>query len=410
MQNQTIENRSVPLYDFHMWIKREIKENLRKIASQRPVVLITGSRQTGKTSILCRTFPQYRYVSLDLPHVAEEAEYAGEGFLQRYPPPVIFDEIQYAPRLFRYIKHAVDQQRSNNGQYLLTGSQQFGLMQGITESLAGRIAVLQCMPLSSRELARARRKTWGRTDLLWQVATGSYPEIHASELDPYRFYADYVATYLQRDLRQISAIKNLRAFNTFMRLCAVRCSQLFSHTRLASEVGVSVSTIRSWVSALEASHLIYLLRPYHGNLGKRFVQSPKLYFCDTGLACFLAGIHSVNELQDSPLLGCMFETHVFNQIVCHLVNQGRVPQVYFYRDYQGHEVDFVVPMGNKLALLECKTASIPKMTSGLHTLTQLLDKKKSAVRAIITPQRSHRPLPDHSGVMVDNCVDLHALQ
>ncbi|MEM7495821.1 MAG: ATP-binding protein [Myxococcota bacterium] len=392
-----------------MWITRDIAACLRQVVATRPAVLLTGSRQTGKTSVLRKTFPRYRYVSLDLPHVAEEAEHAGEGFLQRHPPPVIFDEIQYAPRLLRYIKHAVDQQRDKNGRYLLTGSQQFGVMQGVTESLAGRVAILQCMPLSSRELARARKKTWGRADVLRQVVVGSYPEVHAGGLDPYRFYADYVATYLQRDLRQIAGVKNLRTFDTFMRLCAVRCGQLLSYTSLAGDVGISVDSIRSWLSALQAGHLIYLLRPYHNNLGKRLVKSPKLYFCDTGLACFLAGIHSVNELQDSPLLGSMFETHVLNQIVCHLVNQGRLPHVFFYRDYQGREVDFVVPMGNKPALLECKTASMPKIPSGLRVLAKQLGKRKIAARAIITPQRSHRPLPDHPDVMVDNCVDLHAL-
>jgi len=392
-----------------MWIQREIQPIIEEAASQRPAVLLTGCRQAGKTSLLERTFPGHNYVSLDLPATAEMAENAGERFLSRHEPPVIIDEVQYAPNLFRYIKHAIDGTRDLNGRFLLTGSQKFRLMQDISESLAGRVSIIELNSLSLSEIEKWSRKKVEGEYFLELMLKGGYPELHAKGMRPERFYSDYVATYLERDVRQAIHVRNLRDFDRFLRLCALRTGQLLSMNSLASDVGVSPNTIRAWLSVLEASGVIHILEPYFGNLNKRLIKTPKLYFLDTGLCCYLAGLNSAGDLENSALLGQIFETQVLCQIVRWHANRGKRLNMYFYRDQYGHEVDFILPQGKKFRLFECKWSDSPSLrVKGFKEMEKAAGAENIIKRSIITPVRGYR----HSAqddVSVEDCVQLHSL-
>jgi predicted AAA+ superfamily ATPase len=387
-----------------VWIERSIAPLLRAEAARRPAVLLTGVRQAGKTSLLERTFPEHGYVSLDLPAVAEQAESSGAQFLEDHPPPVIVDEIQYAPKLLRYLKAAIDGRRGVKGLFLLTGSQKLALMAGVSESLAGRIAIVELHTLSLAEIEASRRAPLDRAAILRAMLAGGYPEVVAGSLDPARYFSDYLATYLERDVRQALRVKSLRDFDRFLRLCALRTGQLASSSSIAADVGVSPNTIRSWLSVLEASNVVLLLEPYHRNLGKRVIKTPKLYFLDTGLACFLAGIRDEASLAGSGLLGALFETLVLGQIVRHFANRGGRPDVFFFRDYLGNEVDFVVPAGKRLRLIECKWAETPSTRNrGFAEVERLVGARAVASRTIVTPERGRRTV---GGVDIEGCVDL----
>jgi len=388
-----------------VWIDRDLRPVLATLAAQRPAVLLTGARQAGKTSLLERAFPDHRYVSLDLPSVAEEAEQDGSAFLARHSTPLIIDEVQYAPRIFRYLKSAIDEQRDRNGQYLLTGSQKFSLMQGVTESLAGRVAIVELHSLALTEIERATGEAAdGRTFWRW-LFQGGYPEIHARGLDAQRFYADYVAAYLERDVRQILNVRNLRDFDRFLRLCAIRTGQMLSMSSLASDTGVSPNTVRSWLSILQASNIVFLLEPYYRNLGKRLVKAPKLYLLDTGLACFLAGFRSPEDLEGSALRGALFETQVLAQIVRWYANRGKPPNVFFFRDHSGIEVDFVIPIGERLKLIEAKVSETPDPNpKGFVDLSRALGPAGVLSRTIVTPRRGRRATSE--GTTIEDCVDL----
>jgi len=281
-----------------------------------------------------------------------------------YKAPLIIDEIQYAPELFRQIKRRIDQQRQLTGQYLITGSQKFSLMKGVSESLAGRIAILNLHSLSVKELAGHYKASLNANQILEWIIKGGYPEIYEHNLDHSQYFGDYIATYIERDVRQLINIRHIREFDQFMRLLAVRSGQIFSMSRIATEVGVSTHTIKSWIGVLEASNIIYLLKPYYRNFGKRLIKSPKLYFLDTGLLCYLANIQSTEALINNPLLGAFFETFALGQLLRGLHNQGKADEVYYFRDKDGREVDFLIPTGNLLNLYECKwhdeSGQIPK--------------------------------------------------
>ncbi len=374
-----------------MWIERSIEPTLAEVASRRPALILSGARQAGKTSLLQRVFPHYRYVSLDVPRTAELAEEAGEQFLRENPAPLIIDEVQYAPRLLRWLKVAIDGRRDESGLYCLTGSQKFPLMQGVTESLAGRAAIIECHSLSALELERWSGKTAEGDTLIEWIVQGGYPELHARGLPPERFYADYLSTYLERDVRQVLQVRSLRDFDRFMRLAAVRTGQLLAYNSFASDLGVSPNTVRSWLSVLQASNVVYLLEPYYRNLGKRIVKAPKLYFTDTGLAAYLAGIRSAADLQASSLLGPFFETHALGQLLRANANRGLVTDVYYYRDHHGHEVDFVIPVGESLKLYECKWSEAPDTrVKGFEEITRLVGVDNVLERALLTPVRGTR--------------------
>ena len=373
-----------------MWIKREISPSIRKAALSRPAILLTGARQTGKSSLLEKTFPQYNYVSLDWPDKTALARENGAYFLEKYKAPLIIDEIQYAPELLRFLKIAIDKNRNRYGRYILTGSQKFSLMKGVRESLSGRISILECHPLSAGEIqAYKKQKLSANKTLEWMIQ-GGYPEVHAQNLDPERFYADYTATFLERDVRQMLNVKDLSVFNKFLRLLALRSGQVLSMNPLAAALGVSLHTVKSWISVLEASNIVFLLRPFHNNYGKRLLKSPKLYFLDTGLLCFLTGLSNKKALEDSALLGAFFETFCFGQFVRRFHNRGRPADIYFFRDSQGNEVDFIRPEGNKLFLYECKWSfqqgKAPKNIIKFRSLVSAgsLEKKPVKMSKIIT--------------------------
>lgn len=391
-----------------MWIEREMQGTLRRGAAERPVLLLTGARQAGKTGLLRHVFPAHDSVSLDLPAEAEEAEEDGARFLERHGVPLIVDEVQYAPRLFRYLKAAVDADRERAGQFILTGSQKLSLMEGVTESLAGRVGLTELHSLSLAELERATGEI-AAGDTLWRwLHAGGYPELYARKLEPLRFYADYVATYLERDVRQALNVRSLRDFDRFLRLAALRAGQLVNANALAADVGVAATTIKSWLAVLEASQIVTLVPPYFRNAGKRLVKTPKLYFLDTGLVCFLAGLRSPAEVVASSLRGALFETLVVGQIVRRFANRGLPRDLAFYRDHHGTEVDLVLYRGERLHLVECKSAEAPAAAvPGFDRLAAQYGEHNIVGRTIITPRRGLRRAA--RGVTFDDCVDMAGL-
>ncbi|HPI13406.1 MAG: ATP-binding protein [Spirochaetota bacterium] len=391
-----------------MWIERDIERYLREVSGERPACILTGGRQTGKTSLLLRLFPDIQYVSLDIPSLAGEAEESGESFLKRLSPPLIIDEVQYAPGIFRYLKADIDANRKHRRRFLLTGSQKFSLMQGVTESLAGRVSVVELYTLSAGELERWSQTRADPSVLLRWMFAGGYPELHAGSLDPQRYYGDLVATYLERDVRQALQVKNLRDYDRFLRLAAVRTGQLLSMNSFASDLGISPNTVKSWLSVLEASGIVWLLEPYYGNLSKRIVKSPKLYFTDTGLAAYLAGFQSEEDLAQSPLLGAFFETHVLGQMVRKYANRCRRPAIYYFRDHHGHEVDFIVPVGGRLKLYECKWSEDPSAdVPSFAVIEKAVGAKNIISRSIITPGRNPRR---KGAVLIEDSVEIPSLK
>lgn len=280
-----------------MWIPRDIEPRLLRSARTRPVVVLTGARQTGKTSTFRRLFPNHKFISLDLPTEAEQAEKEPQSFLRRHSPPVIIDEVQYAPGLFRYLKVAVDASRTHNGQFLLTGSQKFTLMKSVSESLAGRADIAELETLSLAEI----RAALPQTVLENAIVRGGFPELQANpDIDGMAFYNSYLATYLQRDVRSLANVGSLRDFERFLRACALRSANLLNKADLARDVGIAPSTANHWLSVLEASGQIVLLEPWFSNRTKSIVKSPKLYLADTGLLCALLNIRSEEALRQTP--------------------------------------------------------------------------------------------------------------
>jgi predicted AAA+ superfamily ATPase len=317
--------------------------------------VLTGARQTGKTSALLRLFPDYNFVSLDLPTEAEQAEKEPHVFLERHPPPVIIDEVQYAPGLFRHLKAAVDSRRAANGQFLLTGSQKFALMKNVSESLAGRADIMELETLSFDEI----RGALPETDLEATIVRGGFPELYANpDIDAVAFYNSYLATYLERDVRALANVGSLRDFERFLRACALRSANLLNKADLARDVGISPSTANLWLSMLETSGQAVLLEPWFSNRTKSLAKSPKLYLADTGLLCALLNIRSVEDLRGSPAAGAIWETFVFAQLRARERLAGRARSLFFWRD-RSREVDFVIDVGGRLELLEAKWTELP---------------------------------------------------
>lgn len=336
-----------------MWIERNIETKLMRAAETRPVVLLTGARQTGKSSLLQRVFKDLTYRSLDRPAVAQAASESPGRFLDDLGTPVVLDEVQYAPDLFREIKPRVDRERQAYGRYILTGSQRFELMTGISETLAGRIRVMELGTLSAAEL---RAADIDPADYRWR---GGYPELWANtRLEHGEFFEDYVATYLERDLNQVINVSSLRDFRRFILACAVRCGQLLNYSDLARDVGVSANTAKSWINALDTGGLIHLLPPYYANVGKRLVKAPKLYFADHGLLCHLLNIGHMRGWQAHPRRGALWE----NLVLCeYLKSRDLRPGrgLFFYRDQNAVEIDFLIDGGTTLELVEAKAAERP---------------------------------------------------
>jgi len=375
-----------------MWIPRDIEPRLQRSARTRPVVVLTGARQTGKTSTLRRLFPDHKFVSLDLPTEAEQAEKEPKGFLDRHAPPVIIDEVQYAPGLFRYLKAAVDAHRSRHGQYLLTGSQKFTLMKNVAESLAGRADILELETLSFAEI----RAAFPDTVVESAIVRGGFPELHANpEIDQAAFYNSYLATYLERDVRTLANVGSLRDFERFLRACALRSANLLNKADLARDIGIAPSTANHWLSALEASGQIVLLEPWFSNRTKSIIKTPKLYLADTGLLCALLNIRSEEALRESPAAGAVWETFLFAQLRARERRAGRVNSLFFWRD-RTREVDFVADSAGRLELFEAKWSEAPDAgdTVNLAFLRNLIGKSHYAGGSVLCRAAHSYPLGD----------------
>ena len=357
-----------------MWIERNYSKLLRRNLAQFPVVLLTGARQVGKTSLLEKEFPNFSFCSLEDPILAREAEEAPDIFFSKYRLPVIIDEVQYAPKLFRYIKLFVDKHKKK-GQFALTGSQSFQLMHNVSESLAGRCGIITMSGISGAE-RKNNDLPFAGTEILLK---GSYPELIANkDFNKTDWYRSYIASYLERDVRNILKVGDIRDFSTFLTAVVLRSGQILSYSDLARDVGIAVNTAKSWLSVLEASQVIYLLKPYHKNLGKRLFKSPKLYIRDTGLFCHLANIQDSKMLNSSPYIGAVWETYVLNQIISSHQESGSNPNIWFWRTQSGQEVDFLIDTGGKLTAIEVKYSEKPdieKTTKGYNSLKQFYGDK-----------------------------------
>lgn len=343
------------------FIDRQLGHRLLEAARHFPAVVLCGARQTGKTTLLRHLFPGHVYVSLDRPLTASMADEDPEAFLSRYPAPLLIDEVQYAPRLFRHLKASIDADRHAPGRYILTGSQQFSLMKGISESLAGRVAVFSFEGLSLSELAGRVSPVVDPESWLPVLTRGGYPELWRDPDMPVELFLDsYIATYLERDVRQVLNVGNLRDFERFMRACALRSGQLLNRSELARDIGVSVPTVTSWISVLEALGQIHLLEPWFSSPTKRLVKSPKLYFTDVALMIRFCGLPA-DQLLFSPFIGAVWETLVYAELRKQLAFEGSRARIWFYRDQSGLEVDFIIDEGSRRQLLECKWAGSPDL-------------------------------------------------
>ena len=335
-------------------IDRHLAPTLLRVAQGFPVVTVTGPRQSGKTTLVRQVFGDKPYVSMEDPTELAFAQEDPLGFLNRFRSGAVFDEAQRWPDLFSHLQGMVDAQRVP-GRFVLTGSQQFGLLAGVSQSLAGRAAVLALLPLSLGELPQA-----GAAGLDALMTVGGYPALHAQPgLQPQDWFASYVATYLERDVRQVLKVQDLGSFQRFVRLCAGRVGQLLNLTALANEAGVAHSTARNWLTVLQSSDLVHLLPPYHRNFGKRLVKMPKLYFIDTGLACWLLGVRSPEVLALHPQRGALFENWVVSEFLKARLNQGQPADLFFWRDNNGVEADLLfevaTPQGLRLQTVEIKS-------------------------------------------------------
>ncbi len=348
-------------------IARNIAPILQQLAKQYPVITLTGPRQSGKTTLAKTIFPDKPYVTLEDPDVRHYATDDPRGFLSGYAQGAIFDEIQRAPELPSYLQGMVDAD-PQPGRFILTGSQQFGLMTQVSQSLAGRTGVLRLLPFTLAEVQRLKG-TPEAPDLAGSLLTGFYPRIHDKGLNPSQALADYFATYVERDLRQLTAVHDLQRFERFVRLCAGRTGQLLNLNSLGNDAGVSHVTARAWVDLLQTSYIVYLLPPWFTNTGKRLVKSPKLYFYDVGLACWLLGLRTPEQVGRDPLWGSLFENLIIMEAMKDRLNAGESAEMYFYRDSEGNEVDLLLPVGGKMQAIEIKAGATvnPDYFKGLKT-------------------------------------------
>lgn len=345
-------------------IPRHIQPLFVRQASQYPVVTVIGPRQSGKTTLAKASFPDKPYVSLEDPDVRRFALEDPRGFLAGYSSGAIFDEIQRAPELPSYLQSLVDR-NDTPGQFILTGSQQFELMTQVTQSLAGRTALLRLLPLTLAEVSSAERT---HKNLASTLLHGFYPRIHDKDLDPSQAMGDYFSTYVERDLRQLAAVQDLRQFERFVRLCAGRTGQLLNLSSLANDAGISQPTARAWIDLLQTSFIVHLLPPWHTNAGKRLIKAPKLYFHDTALACWLLGLRTPEQVQRDPLWGALFENFVVIEALKDRLNAGESAELYFYRDSEGNEVDLFIPVGRQFHAVEIKAGATvnPDYFKGLN--------------------------------------------
>ncbi len=396
------------------YIERSLESVLKKAVKEFPALVLTGPRQSGKTTLLKHLFGNdYRYISMEPPDVWAAAREDPRSFLELNAPPVIFDEVQYAPDLLPYIKEKIDADRGRYGQYLLTGSQNLLLIEEITESLAGRAAILRLLPLSRRELfgQPQARLPWeggdgallsvnqSYLDLWKSFLRGGFPELAARpERDAGLYHAGYVQTYLERDVRMLRQVGDLSLFQSFLRLLAARSAGLINKAELARDLGVSLNTVKAWLSVLEATFQVVELRPYFANVGKRLVKSPKVFFTDLGTLCYLAGLKDPEHAASGPMGGAIMETAVFSEIYKTLTHRGVDPEIYFWRTMAGTEIDFIIETGSKLVPIEVKLSATPRPAMANQIKTFQKDFGDGALPGyVVNPGES--PLPLGSGVM-----------
>lgn len=336
---------------FYM-IRRDITRELIESSLEYPIVTVLGPRQSGKTTLVQQTFPEKPYYLLETPDIRQAAEADPKGFLAQSPDGAILDEIQRLPLLLSYIQGIVDAEQKP-GMFILTGSHQPDLQQAVNQSLAGRTAVLTLLPLSLSELGQ-HHKPDDVFDLIWR---GAYPRLHQFQLKPERFYNGYLQTYVERDVRALINLTDLGRFQQFLTLLAGRIGQLLNYSSLSNDIGVSSTTIKSWISVLKASYLVFELQPFFENIRKRVVKSPKLYFTDTGLAAFLLGIRSRDQASRDPLRGNLYENLMILEIRKAMFNRGERPDLYFYRDSNGNEVDLLIRTPSGILPVEIKSSA-----------------------------------------------------
>ena len=350
------------------YLHRELEQQVAQAVRRFPAVVLTGPRRVGKTLLLRRLFPKASYFLLEDPDVVARLRADPQGFLDAVQTPAILDEVQNVPEVFAYVRSRIDRQPRRTGRWLLTGSQEAPLMQGVTESMAGRAAILQLLPFSTRETPKVT------------LLRGGYPEVVARPDGARLWFASYLQTYLERDVRAVTAVKDLATFRRFIALLASRHGQVLNKTDLAAPLGVSVPTIAQWLGVLETTAQLLIVQPFYENLGKRLIKSPKVYLADSGLACHLLGIDTAGELERSPFLGALFEGFIAAEIAKGQVNAGRRRELYYFRDEQGLEVDFIVPgHGGSMALVECKAGRtvMPAMAAPVQRLAEALKRKRA---------------------------------
>ncbi len=364
------------------YIHRELEKQINRAAKGFPSVILTGPRRAGKTWLLRHLLPQAGYYLLEDPDIVRRLREDPQGFLDAVETPAILDEAQNVPEIFAHVRSRIDGQPRRVGRWFITGSQEFPLMRKVTESMAGRAAVLQLWPLSTRETPKVT------------LLRGGYPETLARPADARLWFSSYLQTYLERDVRGIIAVRDLATFRRFLAVLASRHGQMLNRSDLAAPLGITVPTVTHWLSVLETTAQIMVVPPFHDNFGKRLVKSPKVYLADSGLACHLLGIESSAELSRSPFRGALFEGFIASEIVKAQVNQGRRRELYYFRDEQGLEVDFIVPgRDGSLTLLECKAGRtpMPAMAVSLRRLAEAMAKRRSrtaTARSILVHEAS----------------------
>ncbi len=340
-------------------IQRDAANILNELAKGYYIITVTGPRQSGKTTLVKQVFSHKKYISLEDPDEREFAQEDPRQFLARIPEGAILDEVQRCPELFSYLQTRVDDDRLP-GQFILTGSQQFGLLKKITQSLAGRVGLLELPPFTYAEIQKAGCAPNSLDELLFK---GLYPPLYDRELNPSNWYKSYMQTYVERDVRQLLNIKNLSTFQRFLRMCAARVGQLLNLSNLANECGITHNTAKAWVSILEASFIVFLLQPHHRNYNKRLVKTPKLYFYDSGFATWLLGIQNPDQLSIHAMRGSLFEGWIISELVKNRFNQGLESNLYFWRDHTGNEIDVIVEQGEKLIPIEIKSGQTLSKTA-----------------------------------------------
>lgn len=334
-------------------IPRQATSTLQRLAKGFPILALTGPRQSGKTTLAKHVFAQKAYVSLENPDELEFANTDPRRFLARFDQGAILDEVQRCPALLSWLQTLVDE-RGVMGDFVLTGSAQFELIAGITQSLAGRVGRIELLPLSTEELKAANKLP---NDLNTMLLQGGYPSLYDRDVSPQDWFGNYIATYIERDVRQLIAVRDLSQFQRFVKMCAARSGQLLNLTSLGADCGLSANTAREWLSVLEASYLVTRLQPHHQNFGKRLIKSPKLYFLDVGLMAWLLGIRDANTLDTHAARGALFETFVVSELIKQRFNQGQASDLYFWRDSAGHEVDVLLETPTGLQAIEIKSGS-----------------------------------------------------